>query len=512
MAKEGSGLLTLGGVNTYTGDTTVNAGLLQVNGSIVGNVIVNEDGTLGGNGSVGGITNNGTVSPGNSPGTLTVSGDYAQTGAGALNIQIASPGSFDLLAVGGAANLAGTLDVQRLNNFIPLNQSTFTILTTGSGRNGTFSTVVNEFAVLPMDMKVLYHSNDVTLEFLANFTKVPALTPNQSVVAGALTAANANSGLQDAIDYLLNQSKGNLTRDFDLIAPDELTSIFTIGFSEADVQNANIERHLEQVRNGASGYTSTGFTAASKDGKAVVVDGKKVVVDNNPVTPESKRRSFFIEGSGEFASVGSTNNASGYDFTTAGVTLGVDYRVNDNFAIGIMGGYANSNAGLVNQGSINLNSGKGGVYATVFGNGFYADALVGAGYNSYDSTRSSLDGYAYGDANGWELDTLLNGGYDCHRGGLTFGPVGSLSYTQVNLDPYTETGSLTPLNYPNQKQDSLRTNLGGKISYTAAVKGIVITPQVRVTWQHECLDSTQSIDSQFSGGPLLTIRLDLGKV
>ena len=233
----------------------------------------------------------------------------------------------------------------------------------------------------------------------------------------------------------------------------------------------------------------------------VVADGKNVVIDKNPLALESNKRwSFFIEGSGQFSSVGSSSNASGYDFNTAGITLGADYRVNDHFAIGLMGGYANSHADLVNQGGININSGKTGVYATVFGNGFYADALVGAGYNSYDTTRASLLGNAYGSPDGWELDTLVNGGYDFHQGNLTFGPTASAAYTRVTLNRFSETGSLTPLDYPTQNQDSLRTNLGAKIAYAATLNGIKVTPQLRVSWQHEYLDSTQSISSQFASG------------
>ena len=333
------------------------------------------------------------------------------------------------------------------------------------------------------------------------FNSIKGLTPNQSAVGGALNYYQSHNGPSAGglITFLDGQNVKRLPGLYDMIAPDELASIFQIGFSGADVQNANIERHLEQVRQGATGYTSTGFTASTKDGKSVVVDGKNVV-DKNPVTPESKRWSFFLEGSGEFSSVGTTNNASGYNFTTAGVTLGADYRVNENFAIGIVGGYANTSASLVNSGNIDLNSGKGGVYATVFGNGFYADALVGAGYNSYDTTRGSVGGNATGSTNGWELDTLVNGGYDFHKGGWTFGPTASVAYTQVTLNNYTETGSLAALKYPNQSQESLRTNLGAKISYTTTLGGLKITPQVRVSWQHEYLDSTQSIGSQFAVG------------
>ncbi len=74
LAKSGSGTLTLTGASTYTGATTVNGGMLRVNGSL-GNTAttVAEDGILGGSGSItGAVTVHGTLAPGNnSVGTLS---------------------------------------------------------------------------------------------------------------------------------------------------------------------------------------------------------------------------------------------------------------------------------------------------------------------------------------------------------------------------------------------------------------------------------------------------------
>jgi autotransporter-associated beta strand protein len=79
LVKVGTGTLTLSGINTYTGPTTVNAGTLAVNGSIASSpVTVNAGAMLAGTGTVGG----GTFAPGNSPGTMTVQGNLAvQSGA-----------------------------------------------------------------------------------------------------------------------------------------------------------------------------------------------------------------------------------------------------------------------------------------------------------------------------------------------------------------------------------------------------------------------------------------------
>jgi len=55
LTKVGGGAFTLTGASTYSGPTNVNAGILNVNGSLASTVFVNSGATLMGTGTIGGL-------------------------------------------------------------------------------------------------------------------------------------------------------------------------------------------------------------------------------------------------------------------------------------------------------------------------------------------------------------------------------------------------------------------------------------------------------------------------
>lgn len=91
LTKQGAGTLELTAQNTYTGATLVQNGMLLVNGdhaAATGAMTIQNGGALGGTGIVGGavtIALGGTLSPGNSPGTLTLNDDLDISAIGAGN-------------------------------------------------------------------------------------------------------------------------------------------------------------------------------------------------------------------------------------------------------------------------------------------------------------------------------------------------------------------------------------------------------------------------------------------
>jgi outer membrane autotransporter protein len=524
LTKVGTGTLTLTGANTYTGPTTVNGGSLIVDGSIAsaettdnGETFVNPGGLLGGNGIIGGdLTNSGIVNPGhvNSPGTLTVAGNYTQTAGGTLQIEIAgtAPGQFDLLAVGGHASLAGTLQLIPLGNFKLHVGDTVTFLTAGNGVSGSFDTIQNPFISNTLvKAQINIFDGVVQLEGTqGSFTEV-ACNPNTLAVAKALDSAVGDPRASGVIDFLDTQPLSELCGDLDLISPEELAAMFNIGVSLANIQSVNLERRMEEIRarsrgsRGSSGFSARGFSIDSRvpdfsQGLAGPTgpEGKSGPSVMQP-TPEN-RWGVFVTGLGEFTSVDDTSIAPGYNFSTGGLTFGVDYRVCSNFAIGLTGGYAHTNADLVNNGSLDVNGGTIGAYATGFAGGFYVDAAAFGAFNGYDSHRTALLGTASGDTDGQDFNALAEAGYDWKRGGLTIGPLASFQYTYVGFNGFTEHGSLAPLSFNDQNAESTRTALGAKASYDWHVGHVVVKPELRAAWQHEFGDTDYSIVSRFANG------------
>ncbi|EDY17329.1 outer membrane autotransporter barrel domain protein [Chthoniobacter flavus Ellin428] len=493
----GSGTITKLGDGTLVLEQAVQSSLLVQRGILRGSFSV-----------TGNLTNHATLSPGNSPGTISVQGNFQQSRAGTLDMEVASPSSYDRLQIGGKAALDGQLNVTLLNGFRPKKGEKFTILTAGSGVSGEFSkTDLPTWDLLAL--RVFYGGNDVFLKAVVNsFGDLPGLTPNQQAVGHSVDQILNDPRETKLVNYLYDRSLNQLPGDLDRLAPEELTSVFSIGVAYANVQAMNLQRRTEDIRNGASGFSAANL-AINGDGPSYSGsfgtagpngDDGKDSKEPKVLYPAENRWGVFLSGTGDWVSVGDDHNARGYDLNSGGFTLGVDYKVCPNFAIGLAAGYTGTTADLVDGGRVWMNGGKLGLYATTFAGGWYADVAAFGGYNSFDTKRAALQGDARGNTDGGEVDALFGTGYDFKAHGFTFGPTATFNYTYVGMNGFTEHGSLAPLDIHSGKGESIRTAFGAKASYDWKVGGIVIKPEVRVAWQHEYGDSTYDLGSSFANG------------
>ena len=143
LTKQGTGDWLIDVAMNAPVSTNVLAGVLTVDGSLTSpSITIQTGGMLKGSGVlIGNVLNGGTLAPGNSPGTLTINGNFIQGPTGIYNVQIASAQNYSRLVVTGSASLNGTLRLTLASGYQPAPGQSFTVLTAAKGISGTFHTI-----------------------------------------------------------------------------------------------------------------------------------------------------------------------------------------------------------------------------------------------------------------------------------------------------------------------------------------------------------------------------------
>jgi outer membrane autotransporter protein len=142
-----------------------------------------------------------------------------------------------------------------------------------------------------------------------------------------------------------------------------------------------------------------------------------------------------------------------------------------------------------------------GIYASYVNGGWYGNALFAYGYNSYTEDRTisigTLSGANHGAPQGNQYTGNLTGGYEFKCGNFKFGPIAGAQYVNLGINSFSEEGP-TALNVASESDESFRTQLGAEVRYAVRAGSVCLTPHLSATWQHEFLDGSNGITSQFN--------------
>ncbi len=135
---------------------------------------MNPGGTLGGNGIAGNTTiNGGTLSPGNSIGTLTMAGNLVLTAASTYMVEV-SPTTSDFTHVTGSATLGGATVAAQFAPGAYVGKR-YTILTADGGVSGTFSGPVNTNLPTNFKSSLAHDGNNAYLDLTLDFVQPSGL-------------------------------------------------------------------------------------------------------------------------------------------------------------------------------------------------------------------------------------------------------------------------------------------------------------------------------------------------
>jgi len=313
--------------------------------------------------------NGGTLrTPSLDPVIINVGGNYIQGQGGTLALGVAgiNGAQYDHVQVGGSASLNGTLAVSSLNNFRPVSGNAFEVLRSNGIRRGQFAQVNDFLNNNPNLQRIdLYAPNGVALVYVTATTPLPTPTPiPPTPVPTPSPTPNPRPPIIEVIPNPLPPVDPDkpLSPNFLLAALDptaeQLTSLFEFPFSGANTQRFNLTDRMTQIQRGSTGFVSAvpPTPAPIPTGKEI---GKKEVVPPALVPGPTNRWGVWVNGWGDWVSVDDDNFAKGYNFTTGGVSVGIDYRITNCLAVGIFGTYAHTWTSL-NPGDVDVDTGRGG--------------------------------------------------------------------------------------------------------------------------------------------------------
>lgn len=513
----------LTGINTNTGDATVEFGTLTVDGTVSNeNLTVDDGATLKGSGTLtGNLINNGVVAPGNSPGTLTVGGNYS--GVGVLEQEITgsnAPSDFDRLIISGTADLSGqTVD------YIPLaaapaasyvRGTQYVYLEAAGGLGGTeFANAAENSVITATDLAgaSIAASPAPALAIRTNYTNE---TVTATIVRTQFFALNAQTYNQSSVGTFLDPLQlTNSDPDMDVVlnAIDQLTP-------------AQQAVALDQLSGSISAELLTGAQDMQRRFDGMV--GKRLGGDCNKMGDET-----VVNGKGNGAAwacaygdkgqidADNGSNSNKLDNRKVGLAAGYEFKPGNQEATTVRVGIGYGHGTMKQSGlasSADMDTYQLGAYAqhNLAGNakgGAYVGGGLAGSYNTTDTTRNitfgGLNRRAEGEVDGYNFAASAVLGYEAYAGRVRIEPVAGLEYVYTKQNSFTETGAgAANLSFNDEDVNSLRTSIGAQASSKFTLgNGMTITPEGRAAFIYDAMTVRPDIDAAFVGaGSTFNVR------
>jgi len=326
-------------------------------------------------------------------------------------------------------------------------------------------------------------------------------TANQNAVGGQLDLFTGSSAatfaLINGIDNVF-ATPGAQAAALSSLSPGAFSLLPEISLNAVEVTETSVLRYARDLR-----------------GRGTMPDGSTATLDS-----EGRIGAWLLGGS-RFGEFDAAIDRPGVRTNEVHALGGVDFRLAPATALGVFGGYSDTDARLSPQSQQSkLESWFAGVYGTAALGPLHLDAWGSYTDLDWDLTRQlSFGGFesaptAQSGGRIWAAGASTGLSFDF--GGLEIEPFAAIRYADISVDGFTETGgSVAALAVGDQNLESVRSNLGLRVGAEMEIAGALVRPQIRGGWYHEFKDETQVINANFisptlgtSSFPFTATRLD----
>jgi len=473
----------------FTGTTTIENGVLAVNGKLGGTIDIWSSGRLQGAGAVGNTVVRGTIAPGNSIGTLNVTGNIAFNTGSIYEAEVNAAGQADKIAATGTAAINGG-SVRVLagsGNYAPA--TTYTILTANGGRTGTFTEgVTSNLAFL--DPSLSYDANNVYLTMTRNdisFQNV-GVTPNQVAAGAGVESLAFGNPVYNAV---LNLSAPQAQDAFDQLSGEIHASAKTVMIEDSRFIRSAVN---DRIRSALDGVGASGGTVATYQ------NGQPRAVAANTGGP-----AIWGQGFGSWGHRNSDGNAARVDRSIGGFFVGADAPIFDTWRFGAVAGYSRTSFDAdARQSSGTSDNYHLGLYGgTTFGDLAFRSG-ISYSWHDISTVRSvTIPGFADSLKGKYDAGTAQvfgDFGYRMRVANVAFEPFANLAYVHLHTDAFTEKGDAAALASPSASTSTTFTSLGLRASTTFDLGKALAKVRGAAGWRHAYGDVTPGATTHFSSG------------
>ncbi|SDZ88624.1 autotransporter outer membrane beta-barrel domain-containing protein [Nitrosospira multiformis] len=486
IVKDGAGTLELtGNSGGFVGSILVNSGTLAVNGILGGVVNVDADARLQGNGMIGTGIVAGTVAPGNSIGTLGVSGNYTQLPGSVYEVEIDPAGNSDRIAVAGTANLHGGTVAVTPGVGTYSASTRYTILTAAGGRTGAFDALTLTRTLPFLDMGLSYDPNNVYLDANPLAFCAVTVTANQCAAGQSVESLGSGHSLYDTITGLPDRDAAR--RAFDSLSGELHASAKGVMIEDSRFLREAVNDRLRQS------FSWPGVTVSRASGQTL---------QENRATGHA----FWTRAFGSFGHRSGDMNAARINRNIGGFFMGGDTLVADLLRLGIAGGYSNSSFNVNER----FSTGSSDNYHVTAYGGTRWHALglrFGGGYtwHDFETNRNILfpgfNNQAKGDYRGRTGQVFGELGYELPFKNVSLEPFAGVAYVNLATKGFQERGGIAALSSSRDNEGVTYSTVGmNAASMFSTAGGTTTRLRGSLGWRH-AFDSVPTRSSlAFSGG------------
>jgi outer membrane lipase/esterase len=193
--------------------------------------------------------------------------------------------------------------------------------------------------------------------------------------------------------------------------------------------------------------------------------------------------------------LGDAGNATGFRYNLHGGTIGADYKFDPNLRVGAAFSYTNPNVALNGgTGNIHLNSYQAGGFVSLTYPNLFADFVATYGRHAYDIDRPGVIDTIKGHTNGDTFTLGAKSAYLFDAGIVRVGPLGGLLYSNVSVDPYTETGDpIITQAVARQRLEGLTGSAGVQLRIPFVTAAGLASSFVNLTAEHDFLGGARTL-------------------